>query len=418
MPSLHHESGPSSLGAQELCPSYTRKEEPNDIDDAAKEGTLLHLICETGSVPENFVFTDMHKTLVENTLQLREEIISGADEVINEKVFNIGKMGERDGEEQYLTFGTADVTALFFKEKKVKGMDYKFGFAPVDPPEINAQVQAYALGMLEEYPWAEEVEFHIYQPRRAPAHTSAVYTRADMPQIKLRIENIILQRKAGMRRVFMHCCRFCEFRPSCPNLREKLHPLLDFYAGEAEDLEIKDAVARFDPQKLAEYHPDDTARFMRVLDFINNVRDSVRDWAKQHILNGNAITGYGVSTIPPRYRQHFNDDRRVAEIARDEFGVDPLDIIAHTRALPKSVIEGVLKDNAPHGKGAATVRDFYARIDADNLLYDPRCNPEDVIYVLKYSKARAAPPKPEKIKDQPVLWTKKSNNKTNNDNGN
>jgi hypothetical protein len=295
----------------------------------------------------------------------------------------------------------------------VKGGDYKFGFLPVDHPDVNIQVQSYSLGMFEKYPWAKEVEFHLMLPRQKNHHIVAKYRREHMEQIAFRIDNIIKQRQKGIRRVFMDCCKYCDLSTDCPALLPRLHPLLKLYASSSSDLKVQNAGIVFDPEAMVQHSPEAISRFIRVLDFLEKIRGRARDWGRDFVLDGNEIPDYFLVKRAPKAKRPYSDTRKVVEIACKEFGVDPLDIIEAVPQIAKGVMEGCVKDTAEKGKGAATIRAFNQRIDTEKLWYDPDKNPENMICFLKAKAEPKAPKrKPNKIpaapkKTAPVLVTKK-----------
>jgi hypothetical protein len=117
-------------------------------------------------------------------------------------------------------------------------VDFKFGRGEIDAADINIQGQAYLLGVMDLYPELETATVHFLVPRRAEMLTHD-YTRADMEDIRLRIQLVIEKAGTGDLRPNTEGCRYCKHRLTCPALSDKLLPLAKKYAPAVEDFEVE-----------------------------------------------------------------------------------------------------------------------------------------------------------------------------------
>ena len=82
-----------------------------------------------------------------------------------------------------LTFGTLDYLLIHPRLSCADVVDFKFGRNAVPDAEVNAQIQAYVLGVFEKFPGLQIDQAHILLPRRDEVST-ATYSRADIARLR------------------------------------------------------------------------------------------------------------------------------------------------------------------------------------------------------------------------------------------
>jgi hypothetical protein len=189
-------------------------------------------------------------------------------------------------------FGTVD--RVIIKGTHVDVVDFKFGISEIDDADINIQGQAYLLGVMDAYPELETGTVHFIMPRRDEIlkHT---YARADMDEIRLRIQLIVEMARSEPQDLQPNTegCRYCRERLTCQALHDKVLPLAKKYSKTVDDF------------KLVLWHSYDPAEIEdpRVLGQMLNVAQVVDRWAiaarKQALKmaeeEGRDIPGYDVA---------------------------------------------------------------------------------------------------------------------------
>ena len=200
----HHPFGPSTLKHVEICPSYRSANETNPI---AEEGTLLHEACEVGSLHE----LDSHQqALVAVCLNYVDVLIEkGVSKVHKERKLHID-LFERDELHHAVhlkysqIFGTGDVIICNESRKHIDLVDYKFGFGEIDDAEINIQGQAYMLGAMDLFTFAETCTVHFVIPRRDEV-TTHTYSRSDLESVRFRLRVVVERACAEEPSTIAHC---------------------------------------------------------------------------------------------------------------------------------------------------------------------------------------------------------------------
>lgn len=391
----HHDDGPSSLALKELCAMYLRDNSEQgeraaeaaaratyaSHNDAADEGTALHLILETGVVPDGFPYTEEHQLLIANTIEERDKIIKGADEVLKEV-----RLYAKDAWFDSMNFGTTDVLALFRKDKHIELIDYKMGLLPVEPAETNIQGWNYALAAFQTYPWAETVTVSFIALRVKDEVDSHTFSREAMPAFITRIRRIIERKKAETYTPHPEACQFCARVASCEALSHKLLPLAKKWSAEATLFDDARKIDLDTVEQIFERDPDQVGIILRMLDVLNKARDEVRDFVKTKILQGTEVKGYDVYTKALPRKQDFTRDRDVIVLLMEEFGVDPVDLLIRSSYLRRSKVEAAIRDVTKKGQKDKAVQQFRARAQELGLWYDPAGQPEGLTYVLKAAK--------------------------------
>jgi len=379
----HHPDGPSSLALSELCAAYEKGTDEETEHRGAVEGTVLHMILETGTIPDGFVYTEEHRILIDNTLRLKEEIMKGADEELREVRLDVGQ--QPDG--SYLTFGTTDVLGLFRKSRHAEVIDYKMGLLPIEPAKTNIQGWCYTLGVFEKYDWVETVSMTFLALRQHDEPITYTFTRDDIPKMRTRIRTIIQRKREGFITPHPSACEFCAKAARCQPLWEQLRPLAAKWALEADHFTAAQEIDASNLEVIFKRNPNKVALTLRMLDVLHKFRDEVRDYVKDQILKGADVPGYDVYTKRRPTKQDFSRDRDVLALLLEEFQVDPIDIMLRIGPLRRSVCEGAISDVTDHGQKKHEVTRFRQRVQELGLWYDPSGNPEAMSYVLRAKKA-------------------------------
>lgn len=186
-------------------------------------------------------------------------------------------------------FGTVD--RVIVKGSHVDLVDFKFGRTEVDDADINIQGQAYLLGVMDKYPELETATVHFLLPRRDEVLTHD-YTRADMEEIRLRINVIVGKAMAETPELKPNTegCRYCKFKLSCSALSDKLLPIAKKYDKAVGDFELK-LWGSYSPAEIED--PDTLAKMLNVAQVVDKWAGAAKAQAlKLAIEEGLEIPGY------------------------------------------------------------------------------------------------------------------------------
>lgn len=145
-------------------------------------------------------------------------------------------------------FGTVD--RVIIKGEHVDLVDFKFGIGEIDDADMNIQGQAYLLGVMDKFPELQTATVHFIIPRRDEVLTHD-YTRADMEDIRLRINMIVEKAELENAEAIPNTegCRYCRNKLSCPALSDKLLPLAKKYSQSVDDFEMA-LWGNYSPEKV------------------------------------------------------------------------------------------------------------------------------------------------------------------------
>jgi hypothetical protein len=273
----HAEHSPSALHYKEICPGFKNRGESGP---AAEEGTRLHAALETGKTDG---FTDEQLQCIAMCRDYIEALERQARARGSATVHREVQLDIADG----ATFGTADFV-LVGSGGAGELVDFKFGRNSVPDAEINAQMQAYALGLFEKFPELQTVKVHILLPRRDEVST-AVYHRADMPRLRLRITTIIARCKAPEPEIrSTENCLWCARQATCSALHQ--HALV-IANGYDEELKLPE---QYHPGQITD--PAVMSRALTVARVLEKWCESVKHHALQMRLGGQEIPGHELRT--------------------------------------------------------------------------------------------------------------------------
>lgn len=186
-------------------------------------------------------------------------------------------------------FGTVD--RVIITGKHVDIVDFKFGRGAIDDADINIQGQAYLLGVMDKYPELETATVHFIIPRRDEVLTHD-YTRADMEDIRLRID-LIVARATHFEpelKPNTEACRYCKHKLTCTALSDKLLPIAKKYDKAVGDFELK-IWSSYSPAEIED--PDMLGKMLNVSQVVDRWGEAVKRQAlKLAIEEGLEIPGY------------------------------------------------------------------------------------------------------------------------------
>jgi hypothetical protein len=204
-------------------------------------------------------------------------------------------------------FGTVD--RVIIKGDHVDLVDFKFGIGEIDDADMNIQGQAYLLGVMDKFPELQTATVHFLIPRRDEVLTHD-YTRADMEDIRLRINMIVEKAELETAEAIPNTegCRYCKHKLSCPALSDKMLPLAKKYSASVEDFEMS-LWGNYSPEKV-----DDPMVLSKML----NVAQVVDKWqaaAKKQALKLAVEEGAEI----PGYDLHYRNASMGIEDAQEAF---------------------------------------------------------------------------------------------------
>ena len=319
------------------CPASAVAAEayPNEQTEFTREGTLAHEVAEVvareqlrpetgrdGFAPE--VTQEMLDCAAGYRDYIPEQTKSDSAAVLLEQRVDFSPWVP-DG------FGTCD--CIILQDDTMIVIDYKYGQGVPVGAEGNPQLRLYALGALNDYGIAvdvQKIEMHIYQPRINNVSADTI-TAAELLEWAEKTVKPIAQKAAkgkGGYSAGPHC-RFCPHAGRC---RELTKTCTEFV--ETHDLRV--AVPVLAPHEVADV--------LRMLPLISLWAKRVNAQAVETLLGGGAIPGYKVVEGKQGNRQWL-DELKVAE-ALQAAGYKPEDITETKLLSPAAMDKAIGKKRA------------------------------------------------------------------------
>nr|DAD79253.1 MAG TPA: PD-(D/E)XK nuclease superfamily protein [Myoviridae sp. ctRPH1] len=319
------------------CPASAVAAEayPNEQTEFTREGTLAHEVAEVvareqlrpetgrdGFAPE--VTQEMLDCAAGYRDYIQEQTKSDSAAVLLEQRVDFSPWVP-DG------FGTCD--CIILQDDTMTVIDYKYGQGVPVSAEGNPQLRLYALGALNDYGIAvdvQKVEMHIYQPRINNVSADTI-TAAELLEWAEKTVKPIAQKAAkgkGGYSAGPHC-RFCPHAGRC---RELTKTCTEFV--ETHDLRV--AVPVLAPHEVADV--------LRMLPLISLWAKRVNAQALDTLLGGGTIPGYKVVEGKQGNRQWL-DELKVAE-ALHAAGYKPEDITETKLLSPAAMDKAIGKKRA------------------------------------------------------------------------
>ena len=319
------------------CPASAMAAEayPNEQTEFTREGTLAHEVAEVvareklrpetgrdGFAPD--VTQEMLECAAGYRDYIQEQTKSDSAVVLLEQRVDFSPWVPEG-------FGTCD--CIILQDDTMTVIDYKYGQGVPVNAEGNPQLRLYALGALNDYGIAvdvQKVEMHIYQPRINNVSADTL-TAVELLEWAEKTVRPIAQKAAKGKGGFCagpHC-RFCPHAGRC---RELTKTCTEFV--ETHDLRV--AVPVLAPHEVADV--------LRMLPLISLWAKRVNAQAMDTLLGGGAIPGYKVVEGKQGNRQWL-DELKVAE-ALQAAGYKPEDITETKLLSPAAMDKAIGKKRA------------------------------------------------------------------------
>jgi len=242
----HHDFSPSTLASLEACPCYESQQAATPHERTVA-GTKAHGVAESGiddptlsdedaaHAADCLDFVEERRNLMEAAR--KKEVWRLAVELAGNDSHPDSTYRDADEEtppvqelkevywpidEQHTTAGYADHVLVSHDGKRAEVLDWKFGRWKVADAKTNPQGIAYVLGVFHRFPLVELVTVFFKQPVLSHM-TEAQFTRAQIPELFLRIRTIVERAKVaraagdfeGANPGAPNCC-FCKNIGRCP----------------------------------------------------------------------------------------------------------------------------------------------------------------------------------------------------------
>jgi len=270
----HAPLAPSQLGCMEICPGY-ESDGDSPPHPVTERGTAMHEALETGD--------DRNLSLEERELVAMCRRFLG--KLQKTKPNAVVRREVKVNTHLPDCWGTVDFRLV--EGGRAVLVDFKFGYHEVEDPRINAQAMAYALGTFLEFPELETLDFHFLLPRQ-DAILSHTFLRADVPEMKLRLETIKGRRDAPGKAYNPrpNLCEYCASRARCPALFNKALPLALKYSGDALPVPVE-------AHSSAITDPNDMSKALLLAHVLEPWCESVKQHAlKMRLEGGVEIPGF------------------------------------------------------------------------------------------------------------------------------
>lgn len=361
----HAEFSPSSLKNFEACPSFRGRSGTNPIAEA---GTRIHEAIEKED--PSLLPDEVEKSLAEWCLAFlahtRREKSRTADLVASHQEIALTmRLGDHS------TFGTSDLVDIYqdrgTSRKTAIQYDWKTGYGAVEDAEYNAQVQAYTLGVFQKFPDIDELAVYLVLPRRQEV-TYALYTRADIDRIRLRLGTIIARAKLAEEfNPTEGVCDYCAKQGTCKALKDKA-----LVVAQKAGFEVPASIS-------LDGSPEDKGKLLKLANLLANwSEETKKELLRQSLEDGQEIAGYKL------------DQRRTPRtIDNPLLGYDSIKelvsveeyLLSCTRvSVPQ--LEKFVAERAPKGKKAEAKQHLEDLLRTNGALRD-----EGVIHILKAVKA-------------------------------
>lgn len=319
------------------CPASAMAAEayPNEQTEFTREGTLAHEVAEVVAREKLRPETGRDGFAPDVTQEMLE-CAAGYRDYIQEQTKSdcaVVLLEQRVDFSPWVPEGFGTCDCIILQDDTMTVIDYKYGQGVPVNAEGNPQLRLYALGALNDYGIAvdvQKVEMHIYQPRINNVSADTI-TAAELLEWAEKTVKPIAQKAAkgkGGYSAGPHC-RFCPHAGRC---RELTKTCTEFV--EAHDLRV--AVPVLAPHEVADV--------LRMLPLISLWAKRVNAQALDTLLGGGTIPGYKVVEGKQGNRQWL-DELKVAE-ALHAAGYKPEDITETKLLSPAAMDKAIGKKRA------------------------------------------------------------------------
>ncbi len=309
----------------------------------AAEGTLAHEVAEaivSGSAKAEDLLTREGVTLemINHAIEYRDYIAEQ-----RETVGDLLLLETRVDFSPWVPEGFGTCDALLIRGKVLTVIDYKYGIGVPVSAVDNPQMRLYALGALNDYGIAldvDTVEMHIYQPRIHNISTDTVSVKKLLHWAEKVVKPIA--KKAwegkGSYKAGDHC-KFCPHAAKCRALANYCKSFVDLHGNEH-------AIPTLTPAEIAE--------ILAAEPVIASWLRRLKAHAQEELLDGKEIPGFKVVEGRLGNRQ-WADESRVVEILRDN-GYTEDDYTERKLKSPAGMDELLGKKDAAELLGSVIVR--------------------------------------------------------------
>lgn len=358
MPTLHHKYGPSGLASYERCPRFVKREEgEGDAHPVAVEGTMLHSKVELRDVSN---LNKDQTTMVENSLAYMDQLTATADSIEQEIMLEICK--KEDG--SYVSFGTTDLVAHWFDDKKAIMIDWKFGWHGVTHPKDNLQVLCYVVGFFEKYEYCDEVDAHVYMARYAYGENH-VFKRSELNDMKLRILTVVDRVEAEAPHTpSTEACLYCAIKGTCPAVAS--HALALTKQKPFDLTEMVNEIT--DPRQMS--------KVLEAVELLAPWCEEVKKKAKDMVMAGEQIDGYDVrerASAPS-----MGSPSAIYEAIQNDVTIDEFQEVCDVKLTKLKKLVG---DKAPRGSKKLAQEILVGKLKAQGLIVDG--TPTNTLYKKK-----------------------------------
>lgn len=323
MPGQHAILSPSSASRWLECPKSARIEQtfPESTSDAADEGTLAHAIAELQ------LKLQLRRISFEKYEKERQELLTidagkfhsaSMDEYVSQYVTYVleqyaeARVETADAQihvERRLDltdyvqdcWGTGDVGIV--GDRKLRGIDLKYGKGVEVSAEENKQMMIYALGWLKEFDGEydiHEVCMTIFQPRLENISTWSI----SVPELKQWAETELKPKAelafagAGKFKAGSHC-QFCKVRNFCKTKAD-----------------YEWSISSYNKQQGTFLNPDEIADILFHADDFVKWANGIKEYAL-HEATTNGIEWPGHKLVEGRSNRQFSDEAKVVELLKE-----------------------------------------------------------------------------------------------------
>lgn len=364
---VHHPYSPSTLQSLEACPCYEGKQSAKPHPRTII-GTIAHGVVETGEDNHKLDDDDMghaadcidfyyrQRTLLEEARNRTWSLLSiearnalAPITELKETYLEVDDLVFPDA--RATTGGYIDCALLNHDQTYAEIFDWKFGVWEVEKADNNLQGIAYALGLFRKYPTLQSIKFWFKQPLIGSV-TSAVFTRAQAPELYLRIQVVVAKAREARRlkdfsmaRPMVPACNFCKHVGVCPKVTE-------FACNVGAKFYPVEIPASITPSQV--HNEKDTQLGLRLAGVLETWAKAFKGTITDRVLRGDAQipSGFALQTRTPReivdpkkYKivsLRFLTEEEYSSTLRASFGA----------------VEDLISEKAPRGQKANTVEDF------------------------------------------------------------
>ena len=368
----HHPYSPSTLQATECCPCY-RSKQSDKPHVRTIAGTKAHGVVESGeddqelgdadavAAAECLDFAESRRKLLQEAADRAKPEGTTAPpefwtvEELKEVYLPVDDLVFSDCKST--TAGYTDLVLVSHDRTYAEGFDWKFGFWPVETPENNLQVIAYALGLFHRIPALQVVRFWIKQPH-LDVVKSALFTRPQVPELYLRIKTVVARA-----RVARESGKFDSANPTVPNCNfcanlgrcEKVCAFACKVGRKFHPVEIPEEI---NPGMLQA--PDQAALGLRLAAVLKIWAEAFRRQITDKILRREMEIPEGQKI------QTMSGKRKIADMAKvKEVALRYLTSQEYESTLEATFgsLETIIQDHAPRGSKKSTVEAFQKELE-------------------------------------------------------